>query len=706
MGYIHVMTLKKLGIFLFALIVARAQAPVGTITTIAGGWIGDGGAAVDAAFANPWGVAVMAEGSILIADRGNHRIRRVAPDGTISTVAGTGNSGFSGDGGAATDARLNFPSGLAVTRDGSILIADTENNRIRMVTPDGKISTVAGTTLGYGGDGGPAASAKLSLPNGVAVTVDGSILIADTANQRIRRIASNGTITTVAGTGTRGFSGDAGPAVASRLNSPSGVVTGQDGSILIADTLNYRIRRVAQNGTISTIAGTGTRGFGGDGGAATSAVIGFTYSIAIADDGAILIGDSPRIRRIAPDGKISTLAGGGASGLIGDGGQATEAGLSAPRGIAVMGDGGILIVESGTFRVRRVAPDGIISTVAGIGTRRVYGDGGEATEAGLSFPYNVAIAPDGAILIADSFNRRIRRIAPDGSISTVAGGGERSNGVGDGGPAVDAVLLFPTDIAVARDGTIVIADTGDHRVRRVAPDGIITTVAGSGEGGFGGDGGDATLALLRSPYAVAVEADGAILIADSGNNRIRRLATDGTISTVAGSAASGFGGDGGQAIAARLDFPSGVAVTLDGSILIADSYNNRIRRVDTNGRISTVAGTGETGFSGNGGAAVSADLNSPSALAVTPDGSIFFADWGNSMVRRIAPNGTISTVAGTGDRGFAGDNGPATAALLNLINGVAVFPDGSIVIADTDNSRIRKVTFTPAASSPAMATKK
>ena len=243
-----------------------AIAATNNIFTVAGtgsaGFSGDGGAATSAQLNFPTGVATTADGGFLIADQFNHRIRRVSPAGTITTVAGTGSAGFSGDGGAATSAQLNQPFGVAATADGGFLIAEFGNHRIRRVSPAGTITTVAGTgSAGSSGDGGAATSAQLNQPFGVAATADGGFLIADFNNHRVRRVSPAGTITTVAGTGGPGFSGDGGAATGAQLNGPTGVAATADGGFLIADFDNHRVRRVSPGGTITTVAGSGGAGF-------------------------------------------------------------------------------------------------------------------------------------------------------------------------------------------------------------------------------------------------------------------------------------------------------------------------------------------------------------------------------------------------------------------------------------------------------------
>ncbi|MGQ0594444.1 MAG: NHL domain-containing protein, partial [Gammaproteobacteria bacterium] len=330
-----------------------------------------------------------------------------------------------------------------------------------------------------------------------------------------------------------------------------------------------------------------------------------------------------------------------------------------------------------------------ITTVAGNGNSGFSGDGGPATQASLLQPTGVALGADGSLYFADVSNHRIRRVGPDGIISTVAGNGVYGFS-GDGRPATKASLLYPRTVALSVDGSLYIADTGNHRIRRMRPDGIIATVAGNGNSGFSGDGGPATQASLAFPAAVAVGADGSLYIADSNNFRIRRVAPDGIITTVAGNR-YGFSGDEGPATQASLSYPGGIALGADGSLYIADPNNYRIRRVRPDGIITTVAGNGSFGFSGDGGLATQASLSDPVGVALGADGSLYLTDAFYHLIRRVGPDGIIPTVAGNGSFGLSGDGGPALQASLSYPGGIAVGADGSLYIAESYAHRIRRV---------------
>ncbi|MCX6594263.1 MAG: hypothetical protein NTZ56_22340 [Acidobacteria bacterium] len=607
----------------------------GVMTRVAGtsrpGFSGDGGPAtsaqlfgLDPSAQNPnlSGLAVDAAGNLFIADSGNHRIRRVTPAGIVTTVAGNGTQGFSGDGGPATSGQLGKPSAVAVDAAGNLFIADSGNDRIRRVTPDGFITTVALV-------GGPATSVPLRSPTGVALDAAGNLFIADSGNRLIRRATPSGVVTTVAGGGTNP-TGDGRPATSVQLDNPSGVAVDAVGNLFIADAGNNRVRRVTPDGIITAVA------LGG--GPAT------TGALAIDTAGNLFITGNLRLRRVAPDGSITTVAGNGSDRFSGDGGPATSAQLDSPYAVSLGAAGNLFIADRANHSIRRVTPAGMITTVVGNGIRGFAGDGGPATSAQLDNPSGVAVDAAGNLLISDSFNQRIRRVTPDGIITTVAGTGSRGAS-GDGGPAIRASFSAPYGLAFDAAGNLFIADLGNARIRRVTPSGIITTVAGNGNFGFSGDGGPATRAELEGPVGVAVDSSGNLFIADfrSNSNCIRRVTPSGIITTVAGDGTAGFSGDGGPATRALLNAPTGVAVDAAGNLFIADSGNNRIRRVTPDGIISTVAGDGSSGYSGDGGPATNARLNQPHGVLVDPARRIYIADSANHAIRLLTPNPATCT---------------------------------------------------------------
>jgi sugar lactone lactonase YvrE len=632
--------------------------PAGTVTTVAGtgGWgsAGDGGAAASAQLASPRGVAVDGAGNLYIADSGNNRIRRMSLTGIITTVAGNENGGYSGDGGPATSARLNYPTAIAIDMQGNLFIADRYNNRIRLVSSSGIITTLA-------------APPSISDPRGVAVDVAGNVYVADSGNNRIGRISS-GVISTLAG-GSAGFSGDGGPADAANLSLPIEIAVDVLGNLFIADRGNYRIRKIDGTGIITTVAGRSD-----DGGAATSAQLNFPNALAADRSGNLFIADtdSQRIRKVTPGGVVTTVAGNGAVGSAGDGGPAESALLNYPAGVTVDDSGNLFIADTRNNRIRKIIPSGVISTLA---------------TADLNDPHGIAVDSSGNVFVADTNNQRILKIDSAGVLSTVAGNGT-SGFSGDGGPATASQLSFPVAVAVDGNGNVFIADSSNHRIRMVRPDGIIHTIAGNGKEGFGGDGGPAISAVLASPQGVDVDEAGNVYIADAENQRVRIVTIDGIIRTLVGTGAFGYAGDGGAAESAQLALPFGVAADGFNTLFIADTYSSRVRRaissivpfaLSSGGAVSMNA-TGSVASIRTGYARVQSAADAPAAAVIA-----IFSNRSDSLL--ISQTDVPATAPLTAGRIYAEVNGP-------LNTGVAIAnPSGqavtvNFVFTDTDGNDV------------------
>ncbi len=649
------------------------------INTVAGSdWVGDGGPPTSAILLQSEGIATDGSGNLYIADAGDHRVRKVGSNGVIETVAGTGVFGFSGDGGPAAQAQLNSPYGLALDAQGNLYIADLGNARVRRMDVHGTITTVAGggaLPAGGANDGSPATVLALSAPRNLAFDDFGNLYISDFGGARVYQMSPQGSLSTIAGTGVAGVSGDNGAAQLARLNHPAGLAFDPQGALYVADSANHLVRRI-KSGLITSYARAATpTGLTFDG-------LGTLY-LADASAGYIAV--------IPISGPPSTIA---VAAL--DVSYSSGLGLYASTGSAVLTAGGSVPV-----------------TLAG-GGNLAHGDNGPAVQARLNHPAGVGFDTAGNIYIADRDNHRIRRVAAAGSghgtsagtIATVAGTGIAGN-TGDGGPATSAQLNQPSSVTVDSSGNLYIADTGNAEIRKVTPDGNISTVAktslvspvyaiadSSGNLYIADAGAGAILTVgasgvpvpllsgLTSPRGLALDAQGDILFTDAGAARVASLSPAGTVTNIGSSTGSSW------------NIPRGVAVDSSGNIWVADTGLQQIIQVDSAGALTVIAGTGVAGFSGDGGAAAAAQLGFPWDVTVTAGGVALVADLENNRIRALippAPASQTQTLSAAPVLGNVAGNvavvnaaslvpGPVAAGMLLLITGTGITP---AQIADT-----------------------
>ncbi len=679
------------------------------ITTIAGAdWLfpGNGQPALNAPLGgNFLGLDVTTDrnGNYYICDGDNLMVMEVGPNGIISVIAGNGVNFISGDGGLAVNAGLSQPTAIAVDSSGNVYIGEYAG-QVRKVTTDGIIHTIAGTgNASFGGDNGPAIAAQLYDPQGLVVDTGGNLYIADTMNNRIRKVTPGGIITTIAGNGLPGALGDNGPATAAELNYPTRLALDPAGNLYITDVFNFRIRKIDIHGIITTFAGGGT-----DQSQGVPAISAPIVPLAVAADsgGNVYIADrlTQGIREVNTQGLIQTIAGGsGAVGLSGDGGPALNAVFHFffYPALSVDSAGNIFVGDDRNQRIREITTDSKINTIAGNGLFHFSGNGGPAVNATLESPNSVVEDGAGNVYITELLGSRIRRVTTDGDINVFAGTGAFGY-LGDNGPATSATLGYPSYFAFDASGSLYFSDSVDSVIRKI-DNGVITTYAGSGQIGSSGDGGPATQASFDAPFGIDFDSAGELIIADSQNNRIRVVFPSGDIPsglcsssascvlTIAGNGTAGYSGDNGPSPSALVNTPFGLKV-YNNAIYFADQGNNRIRKIDiATLTITTVAGNGKQGYTGDNGPAIQASLNAPEGLGFDAAGNMYIADTNNSAVRKVDLNGTISTFLGPAKAEIQGDGGPLSAAGVGAPTDIFVDSSGRILIVDSFFNRVRAV---------------
>jgi len=650
-----------------ALFLAPLSAQQFVVTTVAGGALPATPApGVNVSLHYPRALFVDGAGSTYLTAA--NAVLKLDKNGVLTRFAGSSTAGYSGDGGPAPNARMYYPFGVTADQAGNVFIADLGNSVVRKVTPSGIISTYAGNgNYGVSGDGGSATQASLGAIGGIAVDSNGTLYLGDVGYQKIRKVAPDGTISTVLSSG---------------VNSPWGLACDASGNVYIADANANVVRKMTPQGGLTTFAGTGTAGYAGDEAAAAQAQLSNPYGVSVDAAGNVYISDTGNnfIRKVDTKGIIRSVAGSVYSyGVLGDGGPATSAGLSYPQAAGVDSGGNLYICDLANSRIRKVTTDGIIHTAVGGGTTS-GGDGGPASAAQLNGPYGTAADNNGNLYISDSLNNKVRKVASDGTITTIAGNGIQGYPPVAGGPALQMSFHLPWAVAADNHGNVIFADFYNGEVDKVDASGQLSVFVGS----------------VPYPSGLSIDAAGNLYVVGYATSQIFKLDTKNDFYAFAGTYFGGFGshygGDGGDAMDASFSQPANLAADSNGNLYIADSGNQRVRKISSSGIVSTVAGNGTAGFSGDGGPATQAQLNYPYGVAVDPSGNVYIADTSNGRIRMVDSSGTITTVAGSNGFLYSGDGGLATNAVFDSPFGITADSHGNLFVADQYDSVVRMLT--------------
>jgi len=612
----------------------------GTLSIFAGGLSGQGyrdGVAGEARFSYPNGMAFDASGNLFVADSRNGVIRKITPGGMVSTVAGT--AGISGSvDGPGTAAQFSFPTDIVVDAAGNIFVADNGNNTIRKIDAKGMVTTLAGRAKQTGSADGEGPAARFNGAAALAMDAAGNLFVADSGNHTIRKVTPAGVVTTFAGQAGKPGSAD-GTGPAAQFNNPTAMAIDAGGTIYVMDGANYTVRKITRKGVVSTMAGTVGKSGSADG-PAGKAQFNAAQGIACDDAGNVYVADTfaQTIRKIDLKGNVTTVAGtAGASGSVNAIGAAAR--FSLPQRIAVDRMGNLYATDS-NGQIRKITAAGVVSTFAGAPAQSGTADGA-ATAARFSFSNGVALDREGNLFVADMDNGTIRKITRAGVVTTFAG----TPGKGGSADGAGAAAQFGGIATLAMDqaGNLYAAEFYNNTVRKVTPSGQVSTFVGTA-GKAGGVDGKGAAAQLAGPNDIAADSHGNLYIADFYNNTVRKITPDGVVTTLAGSAGKA-GSDDGVGAAARFDGPAGVAPDAAGNVYVTELNNHTLRKIAPDGRVTTVAGVaGKPG--GADGTGPAARLNGPWGITIDRHGDIFICDTGNNAIRKVTPGGVVTTVAG------------------------------------------------------------
>lgn len=680
MNFIPARLLALIGLLLLAAPVARGQG-LYKWSNLAGSTAGPGyadGTGGAARFCRPSATAVDGNGNVYVADQLNSTIRKVTSAGVVTTLAGKAGETGSADGIGST-ARFAHPYGVAVDGAGNVYVADTGNNTIRKITSAGEVSTFAG----HAGQAGvlPAANttasaARFDGPYGVAVDGGGNVYVADSFNNGIRKITTDLQVSTLAGDSTQGSADGMG--TAAQFNFPVALGVDGNGNVYVADFLNQTIRKITPAGQVSTLAGqAGVAGYGD--GTGSAALFYYPQGLCVDASGNLFVTSGDVIRKITSAGEVTTFAG-STTGNGSSDGTGTGASFNAPAGVSVDAAGNLFVADDRNHCLRKVTSQQVVTTLAGhAGLGGISGRAdGVGSAAQFYTPGAVAVDASGNVYVADSSNNSIRKITKAGLVTTLAGSATGDQGSADG-TGLDASFNMPTGVALDAAGNLLVADSYNHTIRKITPAGEVSTFAGRAESQGSADGA-ADAARFYFPTGVALDGSGNVYVTDGNNHTIRKITSDGTVSTLAGSVGDRGYVDG-TGSAARFDYPMGLAVDGSGNVFVAEPQNAAIRKVTSDGVVTTVKAT--SGLDIN---QASSQFTFATGLALDASGNLYITE-SYHAIYKLTTAGVLSTIGGNY---YTAGNEPGLggASRFNIPRGIARAANGWLYVAGGDNDNI------------------
>ena len=617
------------------------------------------GVGIAALFNTPHGMTWDFAGNLYVTDTLNHSIRKVEPCGKVTTFAGNGNGGQRN--GLGQVAQFLYPVRPATDNEGNMYIADTANHQIRKIDIKGNVTTFAGSGT-QGSRDGLASLAQFNFPTGLTLDTKGNLYVADRGSHKIRKIDLKGNVITFAGSGTEGFQD--GPANTAQFAFPDRLAFDTKGNLFVSDSSNHRIRKIDTKGNVSTYAGSGIQGF--QNGSANTAQFDFPRALAFDGNGSLYVADvgNNRIRKIdSQTQQVGTTFSGNFSIWM----------------VAIHSIAGFYFT-CGSAICKFPQGDSTSPCVSRLTGKQEGFVDGPLRSAQFAHPEALTSDGKGNLYVADTSNHRIRKIDSKGNVSTFAGSGIQGFG---NGPANTARLRYPVGVAFDTKGNLYVADSQNHRIRKIDSKGNVSTFAGSGVQGF--QNGPASTAQFKFPYGLAFDTTGNLYVADISNHSIRKIDNKGNVSTYAGTGIKGS--TNGPAVTAQFKFPYGLAFDTKGNLYVTDSQNHRIRKIDSKGNVSTFAGSGTEGF--RDGPANTAQFAYPGKLVFDTKGNLYVADTRNHRIRKIDSKGNVSTFSGSGVQGLRG--GSNSTAQFNGPFGLTFDSKGNLYIADRYNHQIRKI---------------